>query len=198
MPQNIRRVLAIPLDEIRLHFERNTRQDLKIVAPELISAETVAALLRQGKAAKREAILPPESASDYWRHSEPENPNLVCLAADYDAHLDAHSDEGPFAISFANTGAKQDEHFHKRHLEIYFSEHAIGADFSEVDGTHRGSIDLEGGGAIVFAPGILHKARLSGLTFVLEIPAVSNDKFSVPTKPANTGETPPESPAGGA
>jgi len=35
---------------------------------------------------------------------------------------------------------------------------------------------LEKGGVLIFSAGVIHRARLGGLTVVIEIPAVKDDK----------------------
>jgi len=50
----MRKVLTIPLEEVREHFAHSTRQDVKIVAPEILTGELIAKL----KAADR--LLKPE------------------------------------------------------------------------------------------------------------------------------------------
>ena len=38
----MRKVLAIPLEELREQFAQNARQDVKIVAPEILAGELIA------------------------------------------------------------------------------------------------------------------------------------------------------------
>ena len=48
----MRKVLAIPLEEVREHFALNSRQDVKIVAPEILAGELIAKLKAAGRAAE--------------------------------------------------------------------------------------------------------------------------------------------------
>ena len=48
----MRKVLAIPLEEVREHFALNSRQDVKIVAPEILAGELIAKLQAAGRAAE--------------------------------------------------------------------------------------------------------------------------------------------------
>ena len=50
----MRKVLAIPLEELSEHFALNSRQDVKIVAPEILAAELVAKLKAAGRVLKPE------------------------------------------------------------------------------------------------------------------------------------------------
>lgn len=167
-----RRLLAIPLDEIQKHFEKNSRQDVKIVAPGILSEELFRILKTRGKPAKPEEAL----EDNLWKHSGPNEPNYLCESADFvDFSLPQYV-QGPFAISFANESAEQDEHYHKRHFEIYFSEHSIGAQFRCLEDSKHRAITLGNGGAFVLAPGVIHKMCLAGVTIVIEIPSVEKDK----------------------
>ena len=51
----MRKVLAIPLDEVREYFALNARQDVKIVAPEILAAELIAKLRAAGQNAEARA-----------------------------------------------------------------------------------------------------------------------------------------------
>ncbi len=161
----MRHVLAIPLDEVRRYFAVNERQSLKVVAPERLSAALAARL-----GAKPEA----PHDGEVWRHSGPDALNKMCESSEF-----AAGEGTGFTISFGTENGVQEEHGHRRHTEIYFSEHPLGADYRvEHDGA-AGTLDLPAGGALVFGPGVVHKVRLSGLTIVIETPAVTNDKFAV-------------------
>ena len=158
----MRQVLAIPLEEVQRHFEVNERQNLKVVAPSRLGAEMMARLR-----AKAEVALD----GDRWRHSPADEPNLVCESAEF-----AKSEGDGFTISFGNERAPQEAHFHRRHAEIYFSEHALAAEY-RTEGDHQ-TIDLPHGGVLVFGPGVVHRVTLGGLTIVIEVPAVEGDKFN--------------------
>ena len=170
-----RRVLVIPKDELQRHFKKNTRQDVKVIAPSILTEELYIFLLKKGKILKKEERL----TSIQWKHSEAEQPNKLCESnefIDYSLPQYAH---GPFSISFANEKASQDKHYHKRHLEVYYSEYPMRAKFKYIRDSEYNKIELENGGAIIFAPEVIHLMELKGLTIVLEIPAVENDRYEV-------------------
>jgi len=167
----MRKVLAIPLEEVREHFALNSRQDVKIVAPEILAAELIAKLKAAGRLLKPERPL--EGVE--WRHSASDAPNGLCEAREFAAGL-ADETLGPFGLCFANEKGPQDAHYHPHHLEIYFSEHPLEAEYRNDPGSPIERVKLAQGGVLVFAAGVVHRARLGGLTVVIEIPAVRNDK----------------------
>ena len=168
-----RNVLFIPTDQLHLHFGVNDRQDIKIVAPEILTRKLLHELLAQGRKIKPEQILD----GDRWEHAEASEANNLVLSKDFaDSCLPQYTD-GPFAVSFANESAEQDEHYHQQHLEIYFSEYPIGAEYRLLNDVECKSVHLESGGMIIFAPEVVHKMQLGGLTVVIEVPAVANDKI---------------------
>ena len=167
----MRKVLAIPIEEVREHFALNTRQDVKIVAPEVLAGELTAKLRAEGKSPKPERPL----AGVEWRHSASDVPNAVCESRDFAPSLAAEA-AGSYALSFANEKSPQDAHYHPRHLEIYFSEHPLEAEYRAERGSAVERLELQGGGVLVFAAGVVHRARLGGLTLVIEVPAVKDDK----------------------
>lgn len=167
-----RKVLAIPRYEVETHFAHNSRQDLKVVAPEIMSDELFRILKGKGKDVKQERPLDDKT----WRHSAPGDPNLVCESSEFKDTLLPQSASGPFAISFANEKAIQDEHYHEQHLEIYVTDHRISAKFRAVDDAQCETITLPSGGILVFAPKVIHKVCLAGLTVIIELPAVAQDK----------------------
>ncbi len=171
----MRHVLAIPLEEVRRHFEMNERQSLKIVAPARLGEALFERLRAQGVNPKPEAPL----AGDRWLHAAPDGANAVCESGEF-GDIAAVPNAGGFTISFGNERAAQEEHVHRRHAEIYFSEHALRAEYRvEADPTRlRGVLDLPHGGALVFAPGVVHRVTLGGLTIVIEAPAMEGDKFA--------------------
>lgn len=167
-----RRVLAIPRDEVETHFAQNSRQDLKAVTPEILSDGLFRILKAKGKDLKQERPLDGST----WRHSAPGDPNAVCESSEFmDIQLPQYA-RGPFAISFANEKAVQDEHYHKQHLEIYVTDHRISAEFRSVDEAHCDTVTLPSGGILVFAPNVIHKVHLAGLTVIIELPALAQDK----------------------
>jgi hypothetical protein len=165
-------VLFVPLDEIKSHFELNARQDVKVVAPERMNEELFKLLSGGGKNVKPEQ----EIVDDRWKHSGPDEANRLCEAGEIAAGEPHVETSGPFALSFANEKAEQDSHYHEFHWEIYFSEHSMGANFKRSPGSAVESITLPRGGAIVFGPDVVHRMTLGGLTVVVEIPCVRNDK----------------------
>ena len=164
-------VLIIPMEEITEHLSSNTRQDLKLVAPELLTEPLYQLLVARGKNVKREEAL----VENVWRHSGPGQPNRLCESSSF--CMGARQPDGPFALSVANEKAEQDEHYHAQHVEIYFSEHSMGATFREPGEGAVQSVDLREGGIFVFGPGVAHKMRLGGFTVVIEVPGVRNDKL---------------------
>jgi hypothetical protein len=167
----MRKVLAIPLEEVREHFALNSRQDVKIVAPEILAAELIAKLKAAGRLVKPEQPL----ASVEWRHAASDAPNALCESREFAAGL-AKETSGPFALCFANEMCPQDAHYHPHHLEIYYSEHPLEAEYRRDANSPIERVKLEKGGVLVFAAGVVHRARLGGLTVIIEIPAVKDDK----------------------
>jgi hypothetical protein len=168
---SVKRVLAIPLEEVREHFALNFRQDVKIVAPEILAAELIAKLKAAGKLLKPEQPL--EGAT--WRHSARDSANALCESREFAAGL-ANETLGPFALCFANEKGPQDAHYHPHHLEIYFSEHPLEAEYRIDAGSPVEHVKLEKGGALVFAAGVVHRTSLGGMTVVIEIPAIKYGK----------------------
>jgi hypothetical protein len=167
----MRRVLAIPLDEVAEHFAQNSRQDVKVVAPEILAGELIAKLQAAGKVVKLEQLL--EGAR--WQHSASDAPNWLCESSEFSAGL-AEESLGPFALCFANEKGPQDAHYHPHHLEVYFSELPLEAEYRNDANSPIERVMLAKGGVLVFAAGVVHRARLGGMTGVIEIPAVKDDK----------------------
>ena len=167
----MRKVLAIPWEEVSEHFALNSRQDVKIVAPEILAGELIAKLKAAGR------ILKPEQPLDgiEWRHSASGAANVLCESREFLSGL-AEETLGPFALCFANEKGPQDAHYHPRHLEIYISEHPLEAEYRSDAGSPIERLKLTKGGVLVFAAGVVHRARLGGLTVVIEIPAMKDDK----------------------
>ena len=120
----MRKVLAIPLEEVYEHFALNSRQDVKVVAPEILAGELIARLKATGRLLKPEQ--PFESVE--WRHSASDAPNQLCESREFASQL-ADETSGPFALCFANEEGAQDAHYHPQHLEIYYSEHPLEAEY---------------------------------------------------------------------
>ncbi|MBN1934478.1 MAG: hypothetical protein JW934_07420 [Anaerolineae bacterium] len=172
--RRLRKVLAIPLDELYKHFETNTRQDIKIIIPEMLTGKLYNMLLD-----KSEDIKPEQTLEErYWVHSPQDEPNRVCESSNFiDPGLPQYA-QGPFALSFANEKAPQDVHYHTRHWEIYCSEKPLNATFRYFEEAKCRSISLPQGGAMIFGPGVVHRIELAGMTMVIEVPSVSADKES--------------------
>jgi hypothetical protein len=167
----MRKVLAIPLEEVREHFALNSRQDVKVVAPEILAADLIAKLQAAGRPLKPEQPL--EGVE--WQHSASDAPNALCESREFAAGL-ADKTLGPFALCFANEKGAQDAHYHPHHLEIYYSEHPLEAEFRSDANAPIERVKLAEGGVLIFAAGVVHRARLAGLTVAIEIPAVKDDK----------------------
>jgi len=167
----MRKVLGIPLEEVRRHLAQNTRQDVKIVAPEILARELIARLKAAGR------LLKPEQPAQgvEWRHSASDAPNALCESREFAAGL-ADETLGPFALCFANEKGPQDAHYHPHHLEIYFSEYPLEAEYRNDADSPIDRLKLDQGGVLIFAAGVVHRARLGSLTVVIEIPAVKDDK----------------------
>jgi hypothetical protein len=166
-------VLAIPIEELQQHFKKNEqRKDVKIVAPSILTDELYDILTGKGKHLKRE--IPCVDIS--WKHSKADQPNELCESGNFADYSLPQYAKGPFAISFANEGASQDRHYHKQHLEIYYSEHRISAEYKLVGDSAYETIELKSGGVIVFSTHVIHKIKISGLTIVIEMPAIDNDR----------------------
>jgi hypothetical protein len=164
----MRHVLAIPLEQVQKQFETNDRQSLKIVAVARLGTELFAKLRAQGIDAKSEIAL--EGSS--WKHALAGEPNTVCESGEFGALAGTG-----FTISFGNEHGPQEMHMHRRHAEIYFSEHALEAEY-RVEGGESGRLQLPQGGVLVFAAHTWHKVKLGGLTIVIEAPAVEGDKYT--------------------
>jgi len=167
----MRRVLAIPLEEVSEHFALNMRQDVKVVAPEILAGELITKLKATGKFLKPEQLLD----GTRWQHSASDAPNALCESREFSTGL-TREVAGPFALCFGNEKGAQDAHYHPHHLEIYVSEHALEAEFRIDTNSPVERVRLDKGGVLVFATGVIHRARLGGLTVVIEIPAVKDDK----------------------
>lgn len=166
-----RRVLAVPREELDSQFTKNERQDVKIVAPSILTDELFRRLAGLGKSVKAERHL----KGFRWKHSKADKPNKVCEAGDFvDDSLPQYV-KGPFSISFADERATQDAHYHERHFEIYYSEHPMSAEFRFLeDPRPQKPIELKHGGLILFGPNVVHKMRLGGLTLVIEVASLDD------------------------
>jgi hypothetical protein len=165
-------VLFIPIEEVQRHLESNERQDIKVVAPEVLTTTLFRKLKDAGKTVKPEEPLKQME----WKHSEAGSANLLCESSNFIFPSLPQYPAGPFAVSFANELAEQDAHYHERHIEIYYSTYSMSAAFKSVGDSAHQTRTLNEGGAIIFGPGVIHKMCLGGLTVVIELPSVSGDK----------------------
>lgn len=168
-----RRILLIRKEEIVKHFEENKRQDIKIIAPQILTDELFNFLKSRGKNVKPEQPL----TGFEWIHSKANTPNYICKSADFREEKFFYSKCDPFAISFANEKAVQDKHYHKQHWEIYFSEYPMSAEYEFIGEQSSKEIMLRQGGIILFGPEVVHKMNLSGLTIIIEVPSMPNDRY---------------------
>jgi hypothetical protein len=168
--------LFIPTEQLLLHFAKNIRQDIKIVAPGILNPEKIREWKEQGRLVKEEEPLQGYN----WTRSYKPEPNRICESCDF-GFDPGEETRGPFTVSFANEKADQKVHFHKRHAEIYFSEHPMGGYYRKSDESFEKNrtIDLPQGGAVIFGPNVVHFMELGGLTIVVEVPAVEDDLFKL-------------------
>jgi exoribonuclease R len=167
-----RDVLFIPLEDLNRHFETNERQDIKIVAPSILTPEIFEMQSKKGKRLKPETPL----VGNRWERSYKTTANKLCESSDFAFELPAET-KGPFTISFANERAEQEEHYHKSHAELYFSEHRLSGYYRKVGDNGDTSFELNNGGLALFQPNMVHYIELSGLTLILETPALERDRF---------------------
>jgi len=146
-----RYVLIVPLDEITRHLETNDRQDVKVVLPSILTDELYEILTKKGKQLKPEESLD----GNVWKRSYKTRANKLCESADF-AYEIPDKAKGPFTISFANDRAEQEEHYHKHHTEIYFSEHRMSGYYQTLDEKEHDHFDLHYGGLVLFQPKVLH------------------------------------------
>ena len=168
-----RDVLIIPLEEIGRHFETNERQDIKVVAPSILTPELYEILTSKGKRLKPEVALDGKQ----WERSYKTTANKICESADFSFAISPEV-KGPFAISFANEKAEQEEHHHKQHAEIYFSEHRITGYYRKLRENTQHPFDLKNGGLLLFQPNVIHYMELSGITLILETPSLDKDRYT--------------------
>lgn len=169
------KILVIPKEEVIKHFEQNSRQDIKVIVPEILTDGLYKILRDKGKELKKEQFL----KGIYWEHSKADDPNNVLEARSFNIDSLLKQNMDPFNISFANERAQQDSHYHRQHLELYYSEHALCAEYRALKDTKVNTIKLKNGGLIIFGTDVVHKMKLSGLTIVIEIPSLKNDKEDV-------------------
>ena len=169
-----RHVLFVPLEEIRRHLGTNERQDIKVVAPSILMGALYEILKKKGKQLKTEISL----EGNIWKRSYKTTANNLCESADFAFETQGEA-KGPFAISFANDRAEQEEHYHKHHTEIYFSEHRISGYYRNVNEKRLNQFDLRDGGIVLFQPYVMHYIELGGLTLIIETPSFENDRIAV-------------------
>jgi len=163
-------LLAIPADEIHSQFAANPRQDVKIIVPELLSAARKKFLESMGRRIKPERQM----TGPFWRHSPETETNRV-MTADMLPWTSGQS-AGPFSMGFANERAVQVTHFHRHQTEIFYSAHPVSADYRHLNASDIQQASLPEGGALIVFPEVIHRVRLGGVTLIIGIPAVSDDK----------------------
>jgi hypothetical protein len=57
----------------------------------------------------------------------------------------------------------------------------MSAEYKLLEKQKTETITMDDGGTFLFAPGVAHKMVITGLTIVLEIPAVKGDRYIVET-----------------
>jgi len=169
-----RHVLFVPLEEIKRHLETNERQDIKVVAPSFLTEALYEILTKKGKQLKTEIPL----EGNIWKRSYKTTENNLCESADFAFETRGEA-KGPFAIAFANERAEQEEHYHKNHTEIYFSEHRISGYYRNINDKSLHQFDLRDGGIVLFQPYVMHYIELGGLTLIIETPSFESDIIAV-------------------
>jgi hypothetical protein len=168
-----RDVLFIPLEEVKRQFEANERQDIKIGAPSILTPELFEMLTEKGKRLKPETPL----KGNRWESSNKAEANKLCESSDFMFELPTEP-KGPFTISFANEKAEQEAHYHKLHTEVYFSAYRLLGHYHKAGSDGDISFDLKNGGLALFQPYMVHYVELSGVTLILEMPALEKDRFT--------------------
>ena len=169
-----RTVLFIDKQELFEQFSKNSRQDIKIITPAILTEQLAAKLIRRGKEVKDEIHL----EGDHWIHSSANEPNRICESLDFtnDSQIPPNL-KGPVSISFASIGSVENFHYHKAHWEIYYSEYKLTTEYKIPKNSQIITKTLQEGGAILFTPGVIHKMEIHGLTIVIESPSVIGDRF---------------------
>jgi hypothetical protein len=157
-----REVLFIPMEEVKKQLSRNSQDDVNIIVPAIMTEELYNSLRDVKERGEVKPEIPLEDSR--WTYSKPDKPNKVCESGDFADNDLSQNADGPFAVSFANEKAPQDEHVHKQHMEIYFSEHPMNTKY-RLKGDSKTRIGaLKSGGVIIFGPGVAHRIRLWGTT----------------------------------
>jgi len=170
-----RKVLFIDKHELIEQFNKNSRQDIKIITPSILTEKLATKLIQRGKKVKKEIHL----RGDHWTHSSSNEPNNICESLDFthDSLMTPDS-KGPVSISFANIDSVEDFHYHKAHWEIYYSEYKLISKYRLPENSQILTKTLSDGGVILFTPGVIHKMEIHGLTIVIESPSVIGDRIS--------------------
>lgn len=168
-----RTVLFIDKQELLEQFNKNSRQDIKVVTPAILTEKLATKLIQRGKEVKREIHL----KGDHWIHSSAKEPNQICESMDFSGDsLITLDSKGPVSIAFATIGSVESFHYHNSHWEIYYSEYKLATEY-RLPGKSQGiTKTLPEGGAMLFAPGVIHKMEIHGLTIIIESPAVMGDR----------------------
>lgn len=170
-----RKVLFIDKQELLEQFKKNSRQDIKIVTPSILTEKLATKLTQRGKEVKKEIHL----KGDHWIHSFANEPNKICESMDFtNDSLMFPESKGPISISFASIGSVEDFHYHNAHWEIYYSEYKLASEYKLSINSQVLTKTLLEGGLMLFTPGVLHKMEIHGLTIVIESPAVIGDRVT--------------------
>lgn len=165
-----RNLLVIPKEQVEFQFLKNSRQDIKIVVPAILTDELFTKLKDKKKGMKREQHL----GGHIWSHSKCEERNYICESKDFVNGCLGGYYHGPLAIYSTNERAPQEGHYHQYHFELYCSEHKIIAEYRNRQEPRCECIEIKGG-IIVFGPEVVHKVTLEGMTYIIAIPCVTKD-----------------------
>ena len=171
----MKRVLAIPLEEVREHFALNSRQDVKMVAPEILAGELIAKLKAAGQAAET-------GATARGRRSGGTPRATLLMRCVNHANLPPDSPRNRPAPSRSASPMKRARRT-RTIIRIIWKSTFPNIRWKRNTACDANSpierVKLEKGGALIFAAGVVHRARLGGMTVVIEIPAVKDDKVVV-------------------
>ncbi len=168
-----RNICAVPMDEVQKHFALNERQDIKVLVARALDGSLLRKLIARQKPVKPEIPL----TSETWCHSPPLLPNQVWESRELSDDELFKSCQGPFTVAFANERAGQSAHYHKKHFELYYSEAPLRATYRHYNDDRPREVPLPNGGMILFYPMVVHRVWLSGMTVIIECPAVEDDRF---------------------
>jgi hypothetical protein len=166
-----RGVLLVPREEVERLLASQSRKDVKVVVPALLTVAQAALLASQGHEVK------PEVALEGVRWTATPGAISVCEAGSF--LPSGSSAVGPLAVSFALPGARQRLHAHEAHWELYYGTDRMGV-WYRMPGGELVEDELREGGLAMFGPGVEHRVEPGGLVLVVEAPAMTYR--SAPTK----------------